>query len=337
VRFIPRSVNAMIRAGAGIAPVRTGLPRKARIALALSAGLASALYVAWVQWRVPGPGRDFDPIWVAARAILAHEDPYRAVAEWGWRFPLYHPLPAMLVAAPFAILPLMAARVAFAGVSGSLLGFAACGSAWWPLLFLVSAPYRHAMMELQWSPVLTAVTLLPALAGLLAVKPSIGLALFLSRPSVSAVVGGSALVLLSLAIWPSWPVAWWHEARKLTHLAPVVRPGGALLFLGLLRWKRPEGRLLAALALIPHRPVGYDMLPILVLVPNRVIEMLVLMLGSEIAFRFASGLPGTMQIDAYDAASWPAYFAFVYIPALIIVLLRPRTVAAEPGPTSTER
>jgi hypothetical protein len=313
------------------------MPRRTRIALAVAAGLASALYVAWVQWRVPGPGRDFDPIWVAARALFAHQDPYRAVAEWGWRFPLYHPLPALLVAMPFAILPLAAARVAFAGASGTLLGFAACGSAWWPLLFLLSAPYRHAMMELQWSPILTAATLLPAVAGLLAVKPSIGLALFLSRPTVSAVVGGIALVLVSLAVWPAWPVAWWHEARKLTHLAPVVRPGGALLLLGLLRRKRPEGRFLAALALIPHRPVGYDMLPLLVLVPERVVEMLVLMLGSEIAFRLASALPGSMQIDAYDAASWPAYLSLVYIPALIIVLLRPRTVTAEPGPTPTER
>jgi hypothetical protein len=185
--------------------------------------------------------------------------------------------------------------------------------------------------------VLTAVTLLPVLAGLLAVKPSIGLALFLSRPSVSAVVGGIALVLISLAVWPSWPVAWWHEASKLTHLAPVMRPGGALLLLALLRRQRPEGRLLAALAVIPHRPVGYDMLPILVLVPGRAIEMIVLILGSEAAFRFASALPGTMQIDAYDAASWPAYFALVYIPALIMVLLRPRAPATWAGPTTGKR
>jgi len=315
----------------------TALPdrrkRNTRIAVGLLAGLASALYVAWVQWRVPGPGRDFDPIWVAARAVFARQDPYQAVADWGWRFPLYHPLPALLVAAPFAILPLTAARIAFAGVSGTLLGFAACGSAWWPLLYLISAPYRHAMMELQWSPVLTAVTLLPLFGGLLAVKPSIGLALFVSRPSVSAVVGGLVLVLISLAIWPSWPMVWWHEARKLTHLAPAVRPGGALLLLALLRRHRPEGRLLAALALIPHRPVGYDMLPILVLVPRRAIEMVILVLGSEFAFRFASALPGTMQIDAYDAASWPVYFALVYIPALIMVLLRPRSSAVAAGST----
>jgi hypothetical protein len=42
---------------------------------------------------------------------------------------------------------------------------------------------------------------------------------------------------------------------------PITRPGDFLLLLGLLRWRTLEGRLFAALALVPQTTVIYEALP----------------------------------------------------------------------------
>ena len=49
---------------------------------------------------------------------------------------------------------------------------------------------------------------------------------------------------LALVLFPSWPLDWLAAAAGSPyHLAPIQRPGGFLLLLGLLRWRAPEGRL----------------------------------------------------------------------------------------------
>jgi len=299
-----------------------------RVGAALVVAAGAAAWALILELRMPGAWRDFDPLWLAGRALVHGGNPYDAVATSGWPWPLYHPLPAVLLDLPFTLLSRQAARIAFTACSAAFLTFAATRTAWWPLMFAVLAPFRHAVAMSQLSPVMTAAALMPAAGGLLIIKPNIGLALFASRPSKAAVVGGAILIAISLVVWPAWPVRWWHAARQLTHLPPVIRPWGALMLLALLRARHPEGRLLAALAVIPHRPVLYDMLPVLMLVPRTWKEMAVLGVGCELAYRVILNVPTNLMIDTFDALCWPAILAFVYIPALIIVLLRPRAGAA---------
>ena len=80
------------------------------------------MYVVALAIRDPGFVSDFDQIWLAGRALLAGENPYRAVATGfaghaGLPFPLFYPLPAVVAGVPFALMPLVAARAAFAAVS----------------------------------------------------------------------------------------------------------------------------------------------------------------------------------------------------------------------------
>ena len=76
-------------------------PGWAAVAVAAAAGI-----VCWLSFRVPPvTSSDFDQLHIAARALLAGTDPYAAVAA-RQPFPLFYPLPAVLVAVPFAWLPL---------------------------------------------------------------------------------------------------------------------------------------------------------------------------------------------------------------------------------------
>jgi hypothetical protein len=132
-------------------------------------------------------------------------------------------------------------------------------------------------------------------------------------------------VVLSLLLSPDWPARWLAVARHGPHLPLVARPGGALLLLGLLRWRRSEGRLLAALSLVPQISMAYELLPLL-LIPRTVREMALLVVLSQVAFAVAVSLPGLDQ--AHDLAralakQWPVWLVGVYLPALALAL-RPR-------------
>ena len=50
-------------------------------------------------------------------------------------------------------------------------------------------------------------------------------------------------------------------------VAPITRPGGVLVLLALLKWKRADARLLLALACVPHTTVPYETIP-LFLIPQ---------------------------------------------------------------------
>ncbi|MGH7503405.1 MAG: hypothetical protein ACREL7_16885 [Longimicrobiales bacterium] len=313
---------------------------RARLAVALTVAATSAALVS-LYYRVhPHLQADFDPLWFAARALVAGENPYRVVADLGWEWPLYYPIPALLIVLPFAILPMAIARGVFVAVMTGLLAFLITRRAWWPLLALPSAAFFQSVTYAQWSPLLTAAVLIPVLGGLLVLKPSTGLVLFLTRPSWRAVAGGALLLLISFAIRPSWFWEWRESIRSVTHLPAILRPGGFLLLLALLRWRRPEARLIALLAVIPVRPTYYEALPLLVLVPSSMRHLLILVMGVNVAFLVNSRLPLPPTVDAMDAAAWTTLLAFLYIPSLVLLLLRenrpePFAIADAGGPPSS--
>jgi len=191
----------------------------------------------------------------------------------------------------------------------------------------LSMPFLIAAHQAQWSPILAAGFCLPAAAWVFAAKPTIGLALLASTGSVRtfgiAVLGGITLFLISLLFVPTWPIEWLQNVRGQTHMiAPVLRPGGFLALAALLRWRRPEARLIAALACVPQTIAWYDLV-LLFLVASTLRESLILAIttSAPIAYEAMFGLAdGTF--DLYPRSSL-VLMAVAYLPAILIVLRRP--------------
>jgi hypothetical protein len=271
---------------------------------------------------------------LAVRAFAAGQDPYRVVAE-RWPFPLFYPLPALLLFAPFAALPIVPARIGWAMVEGGVFAWAAGRYRPVLLIGLLSASYLDALVLGHLSPVFTAAALVPTLGFVWAAKPTLGAAMFAAFPSRRALAGIAAMILLSLVVLPRWPLGWIEAVRHQIHSAPVARPGGALLLLALLRWRRPEGRLVAAYAFVPQSTGLYDTLP-LFLIPRRRRDAYVLVvLTLVVAFLVPLLYPwrpaeGELLSD-HLRERWPLTLACVYLPALLM-LLRVDTAAGAPPP-----
>ena len=295
-------------------------------ALVLAAGLISG-FVCWLAYKVPPASTsDFELVWVGARALLSGADPYAVVPTTGTHYPLYYPLTAMVVGIPFAGLPFPLARVVWAVLSGVGFAWAAFRYGRGLPAALLSANFLNAVIQGQWSPLLVAAAVLPALSWVLAAKPSIGTALFAAFPSRRAVIGGMALVAISLALSPTWPMRWAESVRASVHVSPLRSPGGIILLLALIRWRRPEARLLVVLACVPQIIGLYDTLPLFLIPRTRWQGYALAGLSYVAAFgqvAIVPRLPG-MTLEAMLAARWPFIFLCLYLPALVMVLL-PRT------------
>lgn len=144
---------------------------------------------------------------------------------------------------------------------------------WDGLLLFLAAPFLVALALGQWSPILTATALLPAGGYLAITKPNLGLAMTTFQPTRMGLIGCAVLLAASLAVLPGWPREWLHslslDRQSGTHLAPIATPLGPLLALALLRWRRPEARLLLAMACVPQLLFFYDQLPLCLAARNR--------------------------------------------------------------------
>jgi hypothetical protein len=111
----------------------------------------------------PKLGSDFDLLYHAAEHLLQGENPYPIARQW-FPFPLFYPLPAVLLAAPFTLLPIEQARPAFDIMVGSVFAYAL----WryrgnYALLALLSGSYLFAMRNGQTNPLMVGASLIPAL------------------------------------------------------------------------------------------------------------------------------------------------------------------------------
>lgn len=262
--------------------------------------------------------------WTVGRALLHGADPYTAVAPLGTGYPFFYPISAAVLAAPLAWLPWPAFHVVGMGLSGFAFGVAAERYGQGLMAAVLSAAFAEAMVEGQWSPLLTAAAVIPTLGFVWGAKPSVGAALFAGFPSRRAVIGAAALLVAGTLLRPSWLPEWLAALRQSNHVAPILRPGGFLLLLAFIRWRRPEARLLGALALVPQTTVLYETLP-LFLIPATPREGYALALASWIA-AFAQDWavpPGSVSLTASIAARWPIVAVLVWLPALVLVLRRP--------------
>jgi hypothetical protein len=90
----------------------------------------------------------------------------------------------------------------------------------------------------------------------------------------------------------------------------------------LLRWRRPEARLVLALACVPQTPLLYGTVPLFV-VPSTIVEGGVLWLGSWLAALWLSiGGPYGSRLDRFTVSA-TAIGWLLYLPCVLMVLRRP--------------
>jgi len=292
-----------------------------RLAMALVAGLAAGLCATLFYRGRPLTVSDFDTIWVGARALRAHQDPYAAIQSPPWPWDLRYPLPAVLVSVPLSYLSLALARAALVAVGVGCFAWGLTRWAWWPLIALASGQVLVAVQSVQWTPLLAAGLLIAPLQALWSIKPTTGLALFAAEPSRSAVLGGVVLLVLAFLVWPHWLDGFLAAAHRAPHLPAVLRPGGVLLLLGLLRWRSPEGRLVATLGLVPLTPHLYEAVPLLLVARSRR-ELLALAACGTLGLLAVAFLPQGVDFDQGPIA-WMEILISCYLPALVVVLRHP--------------
>ena len=178
------NVEATVPGVAASVPSRTW-----RAKVSLAAGIYVGLFVLGLYSRqLPGVISDWDPTWVGTAALLRGESPYAAIQVPPWPNWLLYPLPALLVSAPFTFLPLALARVLFAAIGVAAFTYVITRRHRWTLYFLISGAMLRSYVDVQWSPLLIAAALTPSLSWLLAVKPTLGFALWSARPNRTAVL-----------------------------------------------------------------------------------------------------------------------------------------------------
>jgi hypothetical protein len=300
----------------------------------LAAAAASYTHVSLAgESSVAVQARDFTYPWLAARAVLRGEDPYAALrsAQTPWVPALFYPLPTALVTTPLAWLSVRSAAVLFIGLGMGLLAYAVTAQALWPLIMFASASAMQAAWSVQWSPLLMAAALWWPMIGLVVAKPTLGLPLVAfqrdRRALWSALVGGGLLVVASFVLQPRWLERWIATLRETPVVSqyhvPLFTWWGAVLIVAVTRWRRPEARLLIALACMPQNGFFYDQFPLLLVPPNRV-ELMAMAAASQLALlaaRSASGPAGDIAVQS--TAYFPYMIAGLYLPSLLFIMRRP--------------
>jgi hypothetical protein len=287
-------------------------------------------------------GGDFRVPLDAAQALVSGENPYAQVRGQATAddpdAAFYYPLPAALVALPFTVVPRWLAGALFFGLSSGLLAWLITRRDYNHLPLFFSTPFIFAAAAAQWSPFLMAVSLVPALSGLLIAKPNLGAALFLSRPTWHGIVGGLLLAAVSFLVLPGWLGDWlgtFSGEGTVFHRPPILFTFfGPVLLLAALRWRRPEGRLLLLMACMPQFPFFYDQLPLWLVPQSRreALNLTWLSIGSFFLWLLFAFDWKTREVHMATAA--PYGVALIYIPCLVMVLRRPNEAPAALAPVA---
>jgi hypothetical protein len=296
-------------------------------------GALGALYAWYTQRNPPHLLIDFDQNYAAAHFLRQGRDPYQLIGpgrEFDWQWPLFYPLTTAVAAMPFTLLPMWLAPIVLGGIGAAVFTIALQRSAQrgaWRFLALLSKPFLVAVVTGQASCLLASAFVLWPLASLAAIKPNIGAAIVAARADrrgiIAAVTGGAILLGISLALRPGWVAEWLSAVRSNPFRLPAIaRPGGFLLLLSLLRWRRPEARLLFALAVVPQTLFIYDALP-LFFIPRRATEAIALVVLSHFAFLMALNLPAVADVNSRIIIVGNWVVGGLFLPCLALVLLRP--------------
>ena len=322
-------------------------PLWVRVSIAVAAGaLAAALL--WLKFRAGGGylyALDFSSYWRGSDAFRRGISPYVAVNAFSKQYPFgagyLNMMPAAVLFLPLAYLAPQIAAVVAEGVSVATFAFALTRDGYWRLPLLASYPLIFCVLSAQVVPLVTAAMLLPALGFLAPVKFTLGAVGYAYNLSRRYAVLAIAAVCITVVIWPWWPAQWWaerHDVAGTYYHVPLLLPGGFLALTALWRWRRPEARLVAAMACVPQTMLYYDQLP-LGLVAKSYRECLAAAVLSWTAPLVAIALHGNAATDreVLFRQNGPIILALYYLPALFLVLIRNKGVTASQSVNGAHR
>ncbi len=293
-----------------------------RLAISAAIGLTSGLFCWFLLVHFHQGAADFGWAVRAARYLLARRNPYDTPLE-------QYPLTAAFFGLPFLWLRPEAAAGAFFGISSGLLALGLTRHGYHRLLVFLAYPYWAAILTAQWSPLVTASAFFSLLLPATMAKPQIGLPVALTHLSRRGVLACVALGLLSLVIMPRWPILWAGQLGYYQHFIPLLVLPGPLLMLALIRYRERDAWLLFLAALVPQRWF-FDTL-ILWLIPRSRRELV-----WTAFFSWGAGIWRWYHIPhSYNQAGRWAVLC-IYLPMLMVVLLRRRASAIETTPLRPE-
>ena len=258
-----------------------------RILLSAAVGVASGAFCWFLLAHFHQGAADFSWAIRSAQHLLARKSPYDTPLE-------QYPLTAAFFGVPFVWLRPEVAGGLFYGVSSSLLAFG---------------------LTAQWSPLVMAAAFFPLLLPATLAKPQIGLPVALTHLSRRGVVACVALVLVSLAVMPRWPLLWAGQLGYYEHFFPLLVLPGPLLALALCRFRDRDAWLLLLAAVMPQRWF-FDAF-ILWLIPKTRREILL-----TVFFSWGAGILRWYHIPHSfgEVGRWTV--VFIYLPMLGVVLAR---------------
>lgn len=313
-----------------------------RLMISSVAALATAGIAIQFHAANPLAVSDFGQVWAAARGWRQGLDPYAVVGPglpFSWRFPLVYPLTAVIAAWPVSFLPLSVADPIFVAFSIGALTWAFSGPSASPasLWVFASVPLLYVVQASQWSALLTAAALIPALSPLLICKPTLGLALWIAYPRARSATMCGLLWIVSLLVRPTWFVSWLHQLKAVPHVAPLITYtfAGPLVLVALTRWRLPEARLLVALVCVPLTPALYEAVPLFLLVRERRegIALAILTAITWIAWAF-------IPAATYEAGlAWSGKLMIwcLYLPCTLLIVSRPNVWPKTPTRSCRQR
>lgn len=296
-----------------------------RLTAALLIGLAAGVF-AWLMTLRAGAWPDFGYPHTAARFFLDGQNPYDVMegppgSRAPFDQPFFYPFTVVVLILPFTYLSTSVACGVFFGLSSAALAYCITRDGLWRLHAFASAPFVLAATVTQFSPLLMLMAFTPWAGFLAAIKPNVGLALFVRKPTVHAVIGSLLLLALSIAVFPSWPIDWIESLRQsvgdATHRIPILQLGGFLLLAAAVAWRTPNGRLLLTLSLVPQALLFYDQLPLWLIPQNR--KQSVFLTGASqagmVLWYISLGPDDNPILSAY-----PFVVPSIFLPALGLVL-----------------
>jgi hypothetical protein len=296
---------------------RTAVPSlSTRLLIAFFVAVISGAICGWNASRLDHGGGDFTPAYVGGRALLTGGDPLAPSPDPDW---VPYPLPAAFFGVLFAPFPIVLASAAFFGISSGLLAFGLTQKRFLPLMTFLAAPYWVALTWAQWSPLIVASGFFPVLAVVVLMKPHVAAPVVLTRLSKVGLISIAVFFVLSIAIYPTWPLVWIKQLGPFQHYFPLLTIPGPLLLLALTRRHDRDARLLLLASVFPQRWL-YDAF-ILWLIPKTRQEFLFTALASWIGWewRLLHMPRTTMELGLLCVLCF-------YLPMLVIILRRPKQV-----------
>ena len=297
-----------------------------RLPISIVLGMVAA-FITYMHAKMDPVPRDFSLLRSAAAVAIHGGNPYTAIPG------LEYPLPGLILLAPWTALPDAGASALFTFVGATAFAWALMANGYAPLIGFFSPGMLFAAQVGQYPPLFAGAFAIAPLGIFLIAKPHVGFATFVARPSWWPVVSAIVCTVIAFVILPSW-VSDWRGALTLVgahitrgpgafpYTAPVLLPGGVLVLLALTRWRRPEARLLVALACVPQSMLLYETVP-LGLVPRGWKQASLYMVTGHVIWRYLLAQNPWPVRAEYVTASGTLYTIFMFIPLTAMVLKRP--------------